>query len=102
MNEATPRVVIGMDPHKRSVTIEVMTSDGTILAKGRFGTDLDGHAAMRRHVRAWPDRVWAIEGCQGIGRHVANRLLAHHGRRPAWQLRIGHTQSVRSHPRAPH
>ena len=39
MNEATPRVVIGMDPHKRSVTIEVMTSDGTILAKGRFGTD---------------------------------------------------------------
>jgi len=23
----------------------------------------------------WPDRVWAIEGCQGIGRHVALRLL---------------------------
>ena len=31
---------------------------------------------MRRYVKAWPDRVWAIEGCQGIGRHVANRLLA--------------------------
>ena len=31
---------------------------------------------MRRYVQAWPDRVWAIEGCQGIGRHVANRLLA--------------------------
>ncbi|MGA8255563.1 MAG: transposase, partial [Nocardioides sp.] len=76
MNEASPRVVIGMDPHKRSVTIEVMASDETILSKGlRFGTDREGHDAMRRHVRAWPNRVWAIEGCQGIGRHVANRLL---------------------------
>jgi hypothetical protein len=72
----TPRVVIGMDPHKRSVTIEVMTSDGVVVGKGRFGTDRDGHEAMLRHVKAWPDRVWAIEGCQGIGRHVANRLLA--------------------------
>ena len=76
MNEATPRVVIGMDPHKRSVTIEIMTSDESILTKGRFGTDREGLTAMRRHVQEWPDRVWAIEGCQGIGRHVANRLLA--------------------------
>jgi len=27
-------------------------------------------------VKQWPDRVWAIEGCSGIGRHVAMRLLA--------------------------
>src|SRR3954453_23065257 len=76
MNEVTPRVVIGMDPHKRSVTIEIMTSDESIVGAGRFGTDREGHDAMRRLVKAWPDRVWAIEGCQGIGRHVANRLLA--------------------------
>jgi transposase len=31
---------------------------------------------MRRAVRRWPERTWAIEGCQGIGRHLANRLLA--------------------------
>ena len=76
MNEATPRVVIGMDPHKRSVTIEVMTGDESIVGTGRFATDRDGLAAMRRYVQAWPEHVWAIEGCQGIGRHVANRLLA--------------------------
>jgi transposase len=76
MNEATPRVVIGMDPHKRSVTIEIMTGDESIVGTGRLATDRDGLAAMRRYVRAWPDHVWAIEGCQGIGRHVANRLLA--------------------------
>jgi transposase len=70
------RVVIGMDPHKRSVTIEVMAGDETILGGRRFGTDRDGYRAMRAYVKQWPERVWAIEGCQGIGRHVANRLLA--------------------------
>jgi transposase len=70
------RVVIGMDPHKRSVTIEVMAGDETILGGGRFGTDAAGYEAMLDYVRQWPERVWAIEGCNGIGRHVALRLLA--------------------------
>ena len=70
------RVVIGMDPHKRSVTIEVMTADEEVLGGGRFGTDVDGFKAMVEYVGQWPERVWAIEGCNGIGRHVAMRLLA--------------------------
>ena len=69
------RVVIGMDPHKRSVTIEVMAADEANLGGGRFSTDVAGFRAMREYVGQWPDRVWAIEGCSGIGRHVANRLL---------------------------
>src|ERR687890_2034079 len=76
MSSTTERVVIGMDPHKRSATIEVMSGDETIVGAGRFGTDRDGYAAMTRYARQWPDRVWAIEGCSGIGRHIANRLLA--------------------------
>ena len=70
------RVVIGMDPHKRSATIDVMTADEAIEGAGRFGTDRDGYAAMLAYGRQWPDRVWAIEGCAGIGKHIANRLLA--------------------------
>jgi transposase len=70
------RVVIGMDPHKRSVTIEVMAADETVLGGGRFGTDRDGYQAMLRYAKQWPERIWAIEGCSGIGRHVAHRLLA--------------------------
>lgn len=31
---------------------------------------------MRKWAKRRPIRVWAIEGCQGIGRHIANRLLA--------------------------
>src|SRR3954468_23218991 len=65
-----------MDPHKRSATIEVMTGEEAVAGGGRFGTDRDGYAAMLRYGRQWPDRVWAIEGCNGIGKHVANRLLA--------------------------
>jgi transposase len=70
------QVVIGMDPHKRSVTIEVMAGDETVLGGRRFGTDADGFKALRRFAKQWPQRTWAIEGCQGIGRHVAKRLLA--------------------------
>ena len=72
----TGRVVIGMDPHKRSATIEVMTADESVVGGGRFGTDREGYAAMVRYARQWPDRVWAIEGCAGIGKHIAVRLLA--------------------------
>ncbi|MEV1329897.1 IS110 family transposase [Micromonospora costi] len=70
------RVVIGMDPHKRSATIEVMARDETVVGGGRFDTGRDGYAAMKKYASRWPNRVWAVEGCQGIGRHIAHRLLA--------------------------
>jgi transposase len=69
-------VIIGMDPHKRSATIEVMAGDETVLGRGRYGTHESGYRAMVRAVRHWPERTWAIEGCQGIGGHLARRLLA--------------------------
>ena len=76
MSQDSPRVVIGMDPHKRSVTIEVMDGDEHVLDGGRFATDAAGYRSMLDSVAPWPDRVWAIEGCNGIGRHIAHRLLA--------------------------
>ena len=68
--------MIGMDPHKRSVTIEVMTGNESVLGGGRYATDAQGYRAMLEGVARWPERVWAIEGCNGIGRHIAQRLLA--------------------------
>jgi transposase len=70
------QVVIGMDPHKRTATIEVMAGDEAVAGRGRYATDAAGYAAMLAEARHWPQRIWAIEGCQGIGRHIANRLLA--------------------------
>jgi transposase len=68
-------VIIGMDPHKRSATIEVMAGDETILGGGRYATDVDGYRRMLRFARQFEQRTWAIEGCTGIGKHLVNRLL---------------------------
>lgn len=70
------RVVIGVDPHKRSATIEVINEREQAVGQGRFGTDRDGYKAMLAAGRKHNDRVWAVEGCNGIGRHVAQRLVA--------------------------
>jgi transposase len=70
------KVFIGVDPHKLSATIEVVDEHETVLASGRFGTDKAGYVAMRKTVARWPDRVWAVEGCNGAGRPLAQRLLA--------------------------
>jgi transposase len=70
------RVVIGMDPHKHSATIEVMDDQESVLGGGRFGTDTAGYRAMLGCARRWPERIWSVEGCQGIGGHIASRLIA--------------------------
>lgn len=70
------RVVIGMDPHKRSATIEIINDREQVLGGGRFGTDRDGYKVMLTIARKHRDRVWAVEGCNGIGRHLAQRLVA--------------------------
>ena len=69
-------VIIGVDPHKLSATIEVLDDRENVLGGGRFGTDRDGYRQMVALARRWPERVWAVEGGNGIGRHVAQRLVA--------------------------
>ena len=69
------QVIIGVDPHKLSATIEVVDRNEKLLGSGRFTTDKAGYAAMRRYAKTWPDRVWAVEGANGAGRPLAQRLL---------------------------
>jgi transposase len=70
------QVVIGVDPHKLSVTIEARDRREILRAKGRFGTDTGGCRQLLAYARQWPDRVWAVEGANGVGRPLAQRLLA--------------------------
>ena len=70
------RVVIGMDPHKRSATIEVLDERERVLLKARFGTDRQGYRDLLAAGRRFPQRVWAVEGSEGVGRHIAQRLVA--------------------------
>jgi hypothetical protein len=70
------RVVIGVDPHKKSVTFEARDSREILRATGSFPTDASGYRLLVRYARQWPNRVWAVEGANGIGRPLAQRLLA--------------------------
>ena len=56
------QVIIGVDPHKLSATIEVVDEHEKFLGSGRFSTDRAGYAAMPTYARAWPERIWAVEG----------------------------------------
>ena len=71
------RVIVGVDPHKKSVTIEAVDEQERVLARGRFDTDSSGYRLMLKYVRdQWPHHRWAVEGAQGVGRPLAQRLLA--------------------------
>ena len=52
-------VIIGVDPHKLSATIEVVDHHEKLLGSGRFTTDQAGYTAMRKYAKSWPERVWA-------------------------------------------
>ena len=69
-------VMIGVDPHKRSVTIEARDRREVLRATGSFPTSTAGYRQMRRYAAQWPVRLWAVEGANGVGRPLAQRLLA--------------------------
>ena len=71
----TVQVIIGMDPHKASNTIAVLARDETLLTRRRFANSDDGFVEMLAAVAEYPDRVWAVEGANGVGRSIAQRLV---------------------------
>ena len=74
------QVIIGVDPHKLSATIEVVDQHEKVLGSGRFATDKSGYTTMIGYVAQWPRPIWAVEGSNGAGRSLAQRLVAdgHH------------------------
>src|ERR1700761_8722206 len=70
------RVIIGVDPHKLSVTIEARDTREILRATGQFGSDARSYHQLLKVARQWPQRIWAVEGANGIGRPLAQRLLA--------------------------
>ena len=47
--QSTEHVIIGVDPHKLSATVEVVDRHERLLGSGRFTTDRAGYAAMRKY-----------------------------------------------------
>ena len=70
------KVVLGVDPHKRVNAVAVVDSNGTALARRSFPNTSDGFRELRAFARRWRHRTWAVEGCNGVGKHLAQRLVA--------------------------
>ena len=69
--------LIAVDPHKASITLAVFdTSKRVPIAEARFATTTEGYRSLKQFVKQWPKRWWAVEGCNGSGRSLAQRLVA--------------------------
>lgn len=70
------QVVIGVDPHKRMNAVVVINGKGQVLARQQFANSAGGFRDLKVFWRQWRPRTWAIEGCNGVGKYLAQRLVA--------------------------
>jgi transposase len=69
-------VLIAVDPHKASNTLAVIDPVSKVaVASRRFANTADGYRELRRFADRWASRRWAVEGCHGAGRSLAQRLV---------------------------
>ena len=69
-------VIIGIDPHKSSLTAVAIDNSGTNLATRRFVVNAGTPAALGKWSQRWTVRRFAIEGANGLGRGIAQALVA--------------------------
>ncbi|PZS30925.1 MAG: IS110 family transposase [Pseudonocardiales bacterium] len=68
--------MIGIDPHKASHTAVALDRDETKLGQIRVRASTAQVTHLRSWAMLWTERVWAIEGATGLGRLLAQQLLA--------------------------
>ena len=70
-------VLISVDPHKASSTLAVFDPvTRTAIDGARFANTKEGYRELARFAGRWAHRRWAVEGCHGAGRSLAQRLVA--------------------------
>jgi transposase len=70
-------VLISVDPHKASSTLAVLDPvTRTPIAGARFANTHAGYSELLAFAGRWDRRHWAVEGCHGAGRSLAQRLVA--------------------------
>ena len=69
-------VMIGIDPHKGSHTAVAVGAAEEPLGKLRVRACPDQAGKLVAWAQAWPERTWAVEGARGLGRLLAQQLVA--------------------------
>jgi len=67
--------VIGVDPHKRSHTAVVLDEDEEIAAQLRVVADRRQVERLLAWATDWPERIWAVENANGLGRLLSQQLV---------------------------
>jgi hypothetical protein len=69
-------ITIGIAPHKSSLTVVAVDSSGEPVATMRVAVAVTTVRQLQQWVANWPQHRWAVEGAEGLGRGVAQRLAA--------------------------
>lgn len=70
-------MLIGVDPHKSSHTAAaVEPGTNQQVASVRIEASLAEYQRLLTWATCWPQRRWAVENAEGLGRHLASWLLA--------------------------
>lgn len=69
-------VLIGVDPHKATNVVAAIDEQGELVGQETFPATRKGLRALERWAKRFPERRWAVEGAGGIGRPLAQKLLA--------------------------
>jgi hypothetical protein len=69
-------ITIGIDPHKRSLTAAALDPHSRLLSQLRLPATSQAATQLLAWAAAWPERRWAVEGANGLGRPIAQRLVA--------------------------
>ena len=69
-------VMIGVDPHKGSHTAVVIGGAEQPLGKLRVDASAGQAGELVAWAAEWPERTWAVEGAAGLGRLLAQQLVA--------------------------
>ncbi len=75
MEEGT-KVLIGIDPHKATNAVAAVDEDGRLIELATFATNRAGLRSLERWGKRFEKRRWAVEGSGGMGRPVAQHLVA--------------------------
>jgi len=70
-------VIIGVDPHKRQHTATAVEAAAQrVLGSVEIEADLPGYRRLLRWAQRYESRRWAVENAHGLGRHLAQWLVA--------------------------
>lgn len=70
-------IIIGVDPHKRVHTATaVAAATNRRLASLEIDASLPGYRQLARWANGSAEHTWAVENAHGLGRHLAQWLVA--------------------------